>query len=81
MRIGWAGAFGIVTLSCFLSELGEKTQLATISLASREELFTGVWLGSTVGMVAADALAVDIGLVARKRLPLRSSSSSVSSRS
>ena len=71
VRFGWAGAFGIVTLSFFLSELGDKTQLATVSLASREESFKGVWLGSTVGMVAADALAVGIGLVAGKRLPQR----------
>ena len=60
-----------MTISFFLSELGDKTQLATVSLASREESFTGVWLGSTVGMVAADALAVGIGLVAEKRLPQR----------
>jgi len=71
VRFGWAGAFGVVTLSFFLSELGDKTQLATVSLASREESFTGVWLGSTAGMVAADAIAVAIGLVAGKRLPQR----------
>ncbi len=71
VRFGWAGAFGVVTLSCFLSELGDKTQLATVSLASRHDSFVGVWLGSTVGMVAADALAVGVGLVAGKRLPQR----------
>ncbi len=71
VRFGWAGAFGIVTISFFLSELGDKTQLATVSLASREASFTGVWMGSTLGMVAADAIAVAIGLVAGKRLPQR----------
>ncbi len=71
LRFGWAGAFGIVTLSFFLSELGDKTQLATVSLASRHDSFVGVWLGSTLGMVAADAIAVAIGLVAGKRLPQR----------
>lgn len=71
VRFGWAGAFGVVTLSFFLAELGDKTQLATVSLASRHESFVGVWLGSTVGMVAADALAVAIGLAAGKRLPQR----------
>lgn len=71
VRFGWAGAFGIVTISFFLSELGDKTQLATVSLASREASFTGVWVGSTFGMVAADAIAVAIGLVAGKRLPQR----------
>lgn len=71
VRFGWAGAFGIVTISFFLSELGDKTQLATVTLASRHDSFTGVWLGSTLGMVAADALAVAIGLIAGKRLDQR----------
>ena len=41
----------------FLAELGDKTMLATITLATREEAI-GTWLGSTVGMVAADAIAI-----------------------
>jgi putative Ca2+/H+ antiporter (TMEM165/GDT1 family) len=67
----WLGAFGIVTLGFFLSELGDKTQLATISLGGREDSFAGVWLGSTAGMVAADALAIAVGVIAGKRLPER----------
>ncbi len=39
----------------FLAELGDKTMLATITLASTDNPWW-VWLGSTVGMVAADAL-------------------------
>ena len=35
----------------FLAELGDKTMLATITLATRGGLF-GTWLGSTLGMVA-----------------------------
>ena len=45
-----------VGLAFFLAELGDKTMLATITLAVREDWF-GTWIGSTVGMVAADALA------------------------
>jgi putative Ca2+/H+ antiporter (TMEM165/GDT1 family) len=52
----------------FLAELGDKTMLATITLATREGLF-GTWLGSTGGMVAADALAIGIGALLGKRLP------------
>ena len=63
------GAFGVVAVAFFISELGDKTQLATVSIAGREPSFVGVWLGSTVGMVLADALAVAIGLVAGKQLP------------
>lgn len=44
--------------------------IATITLAAGEEL-VGTWLGSTVGMVAADALAIVFGRVLGTRLPER----------
>lgn len=65
------GAFGVVALAFFVSELGDKTQLATVSIAGRESSFVGVWLGSTLGMVAADALAIGAGLALGTRLPER----------
>ena len=52
----------------FLAELGDKTMLATITLATREGI-VGTWLGSTVGMVAADALAIVVGRALGARLP------------
>lgn len=52
----------------FLAELGDKTMLATITLATREGI-VGTWLGSTVGMVAADAIAIVVGRVLGARLP------------
>ena len=52
----------------FLAELGDKTMLATITLATKEGLI-GTWLGSTVGMVAADALAIVVGRALGTRLP------------
>lgn len=67
-------ALGIVTTGFFLSELGDKTQLATISLGGHEDDFIGVWLGSTAGMVAADALAIAAGVILGKRLPERTMS-------
>ncbi|MGA1556793.1 MAG: TMEM165/GDT1 family protein [Ilumatobacteraceae bacterium] len=54
----------------FLAELGDKTMLATITLATTEGL-VGTWLGSTVGMVAADALAIVVGRQLGTRLPER----------
>jgi Ca2+/H+ antiporter, TMEM165/GDT1 family len=54
----------------FLAELGDKTMLATITLATREEPI-GTWLGSTAGMVAADAIAIAIGKSLGTRLPER----------
>ncbi len=57
-----------VGVAFFLAELGDKTMLATITLATREGWF-GTWLGSTLGMVAADALAIAVGAVLGRRLP------------
>lgn len=54
----------------FLAELGDKTMLATVTLATKEGL-VGTWLGSTVGMVAADALAIVVGRQLGARLPER----------
>jgi putative Ca2+/H+ antiporter (TMEM165/GDT1 family) len=58
-----AGAF-------FLAELGDKTMLATITLATTEGV-VGTWLGSTLGMVAADGLAILLGQQLGRRLPER----------
>ena len=57
-----------VGLAFFLAELGDKTMLATITLAVDHD-WVGVWIGSTVGMVAADALAIVVGAVLGKKLP------------
>jgi putative Ca2+/H+ antiporter (TMEM165/GDT1 family) len=54
----------------FLAELGDKTMLATVTLATHEEA-VGTWLGSTAGMVAADALAIGVGKALGTRLPER----------
>jgi Ca2+/H+ antiporter, TMEM165/GDT1 family len=54
----------------FLAELGDKTMLATITLATREEAI-GTWLGSTAGMIAADAIAIGVGRWLGTRLPER----------
>lgn len=54
----------------FLAELGDKTMLATITLATQEGLL-GTWAGSTLGMVAADTLAIVVGRQLGARLPER----------
>lgn len=57
-----------VTVAFFLSELGDKTMLATITLATQHG-WVGTWIGSTVGMVAADALAILVGRMLGRHLP------------
>jgi Ca2+/H+ antiporter, TMEM165/GDT1 family len=52
----------------FLAELGDKTMLATITLATQHGWF-GTWIGSTIGMVAADALAILVGRLLGRHLP------------
>jgi putative Ca2+/H+ antiporter (TMEM165/GDT1 family) len=59
-----------VAVAFFLAELGDKTMLATVTLATHESAF-GTWLGSTAGMVVADAIAIAIGKVLGTRLPER----------
>ncbi|MEP9393898.1 TMEM165/GDT1 family protein [Gordonia sp. VNK1] len=68
-RVG-ASVFFAVMSSFFLAELGDKTMLATITLAT-DNNWLGVWIGSTIGMVAADALAIAVGAVLGKHLPER----------
>jgi len=58
------------SVAFFIAELGDKTMLATITLATREGL-VGTWAGSTAGMVAADAMAIGVGQVLGARLPER----------
>jgi Ca2+/H+ antiporter, TMEM165/GDT1 family len=57
-----AGAF-------FLSEFGDKTQLATLSLSIKYESFSSVLMGSVLGLFVADALAVLMGYYLGKKLP------------
>jgi putative Ca2+/H+ antiporter (TMEM165/GDT1 family) len=57
-----------VTTAFFLSELGDKTMLATITLATQHG-WLGTWIGSTIGMVAADALAILVGRLLGRHLP------------
>lgn len=63
-------ALVVVGTAFFLAELGDKTMLATITLATREGWF-GTWIGSTLGMVAADALAIGVGALLGRALPER----------
>ncbi|MFG1790831.1 TMEM165/GDT1 family protein [Nocardia sp. NPDC049149] len=65
-----AAPFFVVLSAFLLAELGDRTMFATAALATDYD-WVGVWLGSTIGMVAADALAIGIGILVGKHLPER----------
>ncbi len=66
-RVNKSVLFAVIS-SFFLAELGDKTMLATITL-SADHNWAGVWIGSTIGMVRADALAIAVGALLGRRLP------------
>ena len=59
-----------VISSFVLAELGDKTMLATVALAS-DHNWAGVWIGATAGMVLADGVAIAVGEMLHRRLPER----------
>ena len=63
------GPIMTVAITFFLAEIGDKTMLATVTLASSLHDAFPVWLGSTAGMVVADGLAVIVGVTMGKRIP------------
>jgi putative Ca2+/H+ antiporter (TMEM165/GDT1 family) len=63
------GPLVTVALAFFLAELGDRTMLATVMIAGRQHNFIGVWLGSTVGLLAANSLAIVVGKLLGKKLP------------
>lgn len=64
------GVFVTTLISFFIAEMGDKTQLATIALGAN---YANIWLvtiGSTVGMMGSNALAVFLGEPLLKRIPM-----------
>lgn len=65
-----AHPFQLVFITFFLAELGDKTMLGTVTLAAANP-FIPVWIGSTLGMVFADGLAIIVGKILGSKLPER----------
>lgn len=63
--------FWTVAVAFFFAEMGDKTQLATVALATQYQSIVGVWLGTTSGMLVADAIGIIVGIVLGKRIPER----------
>lgn len=94
------GPIVTTAIAFFLAELGDKTQIMTMTIAadptavlrtfgsigpaisnflagiglnasgvSSQTAFWGVWMGSTIGMMIADGIAIIVGSVMGKKLP------------
>ncbi len=70
-RITGYGAFTATLVAFFLAEIGDKTQIATVTLAAQYEALVTVIAGTTLGMMAANVPAVLCGSALAQSLPLR----------
>ena len=68
-RIG--GVFLSTAVLFFFVEMGDKTQVATVALAARFDSLVAVVLGTTIGMMLANAPVAFFGEALAKRLPVR----------
>ncbi|WP_363798166.1 TMEM165/GDT1 family protein [Lysobacter firmicutimachus] len=70
-RFSARGAFLATTIAFFFAEIGDKTQVATVLLATRYEPLWGVIAGTTVGMLLANVPVALLGSRFADRLPLK----------
>ena len=68
-RLG--GVFVTTTILFFLVEIGDKTQVATVALAARFSALAAVVLGTTLGMLLANAPVAFFGEALARKLPAR----------
>ncbi|MEA4926523.1 MAG: TMEM165/GDT1 family protein [Syntrophomonadaceae bacterium] len=66
------GAVATVALAFFIAEMGDKTQLATIALATKFPADPlAILMGTTTGMLIADGIGIIVGVVMSKKIPDR----------
>ena len=82
MRHAAKSPFLTVAIAFFIAEMGDKTQLMTMTLAAdqvakvagtglvvKAQQIIPVWMGTTCGMIIADAIGILVGIVLNKRIP------------
>lgn len=65
------GVFLTTTVLFFFVEIGDKTQVATVALAARFDSLAAVVMGTTIGMLLANAPVAFFGDALAKRMPVR----------
>ncbi|MBL0943478.1 MAG: TMEM165/GDT1 family protein [Hydrogenophaga sp.] len=65
------GVFAATTWAFFLAEMGDKTQIATIALGAQYAPLFAVVVGTTLGMMLANAPVVFFGDAITRRVPIK----------
>ncbi|HSI52325.1 MAG TPA: TMEM165/GDT1 family protein [Ramlibacter sp.] len=65
------GVFATTLVAFFLAEMGDKTQIATVMLAARYDVWLPVVLGTTLGMMLANVPVVWFGDRVTRHVPIR----------
>lgn len=65
------GPYLTTTVAFFFAEMGDKTQLATVALGAKYAAPIMVTIGTTLGMLGADGLAVFLGHKFTNRIPMK----------
>jgi putative Ca2+/H+ antiporter (TMEM165/GDT1 family) len=69
-RMSGGAAVVVVGVAFVLSELGDKTMLATLTLSTQYH-WALIWIGSTIGMLISIVLAVFVGRALLQVLPIK----------
>ena len=62
--------FGTAFLTLFLAELGDKTQLAVITMSANTESKVAVFLGASLALVLVSLLGVLVGGILSQFIPV-----------
>ena len=65
------GVFGATLITFFLAEMGDKTQIATVTMAAHYPSPLLVVIGTTLGMLLADVPAVLVGDRLASKIPMK----------
>jgi len=64
------GVFGTTAIAFFLAEMGDKTQLAAMTMAAQTKRPWAVFIGASLALAAVSALGVIVGSVIGDYIPL-----------
>jgi Ca2+/H+ antiporter, TMEM165/GDT1 family len=71
VKVSRFGMVATVGITFFVAEFGDKTQLATLSLAVQYQNPISVLVGATFAMLVADGIGIVVGVVLCRRIPQR----------